>query len=88
MHGSTTPGAFSKLKLSQSAIRWFAKSRPRSREMFGIKYPILLAGMAKVSNPALAAAVTNAGGLGVIGGAIKTPEQLKKEVDRVEEFIG
>lgn len=56
-------------------------------EMFGIKYPILLAGMAKVSNPALAAAVTNAGGLGVIGGAIKTPEQLKKEVDELKSLL-
>ena len=34
----------------------------------GIKYPILLAGMAKVSNPELAAAVSNGGGLGVTGG--------------------
>ena len=37
-------------------------------ELFGIKHPILLAGMNVAAGPALAAAVTNAGGLGVIGG--------------------
>ena len=36
-------------------------------ELLGIKYPIILAGMNKAAGPKLAAAVTNAGGLGVIG---------------------
>lgn len=33
-------------------------------ELFGVKYPILLAGMNVAAGPELAAAVTNAGGLG------------------------
>lgn len=37
-------------------------------KMLGIKYPIILAGMNGVSHAELAAAVTNAGGLGTIGG--------------------
>jgi NAD(P)H-dependent flavin oxidoreductase YrpB (nitropropane dioxygenase family) len=36
-------------------------------ELLGIKYPILLAGMNVAAGPQLAAAVSNAGGLGVIG---------------------
>ena len=37
-------------------------------KLFGIKYPVILAGMNVAAGPELAAAVTNAGGLGVIGG--------------------
>ncbi len=36
--------------------------------MLQIKHPVLLAGMNVAAGPKLAAAVTNAGGLGVIGG--------------------
>jgi NAD(P)H-dependent flavin oxidoreductase YrpB (nitropropane dioxygenase family) len=50
-------------------------------KLFGIKYPILLAGMNVAAGPALAAAVTNAGGLGVIGGVGYTPDFLKKQVE-------
>jgi len=50
-------------------------------KLFGIKYPILLAGMNVAAGPALAAAVTNAGGLGVIGGVGYTPEFLRKQID-------
>ncbi|KAJ6779321.1 hypothetical protein PWT90_02504 [Aphanocladium album] len=46
-------------------------------KVLGIKHPILLAGMARVSGGPLAAAVSNAGGLGVIGGFKYTPQQLK-----------
>jgi NAD(P)H-dependent flavin oxidoreductase YrpB (nitropropane dioxygenase family) len=38
-------------------------------DYFGIKYPIVLAGMGSVAMHRLAAAVSNAGGLGVIGAA-------------------
>ncbi|CAK9070821.1 Putative monooxygenase Rv1533 [Durusdinium trenchii] len=56
-------------------------------ELFGIRYPVLLAGMAKVSNSELCAAVTNAGGLGVIGGAMKTPEQLQRDIDEIKATL-
>ncbi|KAI1635314.1 2-nitropropane dioxygenase-like protein [Biscogniauxia mediterranea] len=46
-------------------------------ELLGISHPIILAGMARTSGGALAAAVSNAGGLGVIGGFMYTPEQLR-----------
>ncbi|RYP28110.1 hypothetical protein DL767_007367 [Monosporascus sp. MG133] len=46
--------------------------------LLGIRHPIILAGMARTSGGALAAAVINAGGLGVIGGFQYTPEQLRE----------
>ncbi|KAF2716497.1 2-nitropropane dioxygenase [Polychaeton citri CBS 116435] len=46
--------------------------------LLGIQYPILLAGMARTSSAELAAAVSNAGGLGVIGGLGYTPQQLRQ----------
>ncbi|KAF8141480.1 2-nitropropane dioxygenase [Boletus edulis] len=49
-------------------------------EMFGIKHPILLAGMNVAAGPELAAAVTNAGGLGVIGGHGYTPKVLRQQI--------
>lgn len=49
-------------------------------ELLGIKHPIILAGMARTSGGPLAAAVSNAGGLGVIGGFQYTPDQLREIV--------
>lgn len=48
--------------------------------LLGIQHPIMLAGMARVSGGLLAAAVSNAGGLGVIGGFMYTPDQLREIV--------
>ena len=45
-----------------------------------IQHPILLAPMAGVSGGALAAAVTNAGGLGVIGGGYGDKDWLQREI--------
>lgn len=57
-------------------------------DMFGIEYPIFSAGMGGTVSPAgpeLAAAVSNAGGLGVIGGAFVPPEELRKQILQVRE---
>ena len=51
-------------------------------DMFGIKYPIVLAGMGYTSGPMLTAAVSNAGGLGVLGAASFTIEQLPEMIAR------
>ena len=53
----------------------------------GLKYPIMLAGMANVSNAELAAAVSNAGGLGVIGGAFMTPAKLSAMLSELKERL-
>jgi enoyl-[acyl-carrier protein] reductase II len=49
-------------------------------DLFGIDYPIVLAGMGGVSMSALVAAVSNAGGLGVIGAATLDPDGLREEI--------
>jgi len=54
----------------------------RLTDFFGIEYPILLAPMAMISGGRLAAAVTAAGGLGLIGGGYGDPEWLRSEIGR------
>lgn len=51
--------------------------RTKLCDMLGIEYPIILAGMGGVCGPTLVAAVSNAGGLGVLGAAGLTPDQLR-----------
>jgi len=52
-------------------------------ELFGIQHPIIQGGMHHVGFAELAAAVSNAGGLGIITGLTqKTPELLAKEIAR------
>ncbi len=55
-------------------------------DMFGIKYPIVAAGMGFVSGPALTAAVSNAGGLGVLGAASLTPDELREMIKRTKDL--
>lgn len=57
--------------------------------LFGIRHPILLAPMGGVSGGALAAAVTRAGGLGLIGGGYGDRAWLERELDAAgNERIG
>ncbi|GAP87279.1 putative 2-nitropropane dioxygenase [Rosellinia necatrix] len=63
------------------------KIRTPITDLFGIKHPILLAGMNVAAGPKLAAAVTNAGGLGVIGGMSYTPEMLKEQIDEMKSYL-
>ncbi len=51
--------------------------RTRICELLGIEHPIVLAGMGGASVPELVAAVSNAGGLGVLGAAVCGPNQLR-----------
>jgi nitronate monooxygenase len=55
-------------------------------DMLGIRHPILLAGMGRAATPELAAAVSNAGGLGVIGAASCGPNQLRDWIRRTREL--
>jgi len=50
-------------------------------DLFGIEHPVLLAPMAGVSGGALAAAVSRAGGLGLIGGGYGDADWLEREFD-------
>jgi NAD(P)H-dependent flavin oxidoreductase YrpB (nitropropane dioxygenase family) len=51
-----------------------------------IEFPIVLAGMREASTPALAAAVSNAGGLGVIGAAATGPKKLAASIDETRHL--
>ena len=51
-------------------------------DMLNIKYPIFQGGMAHISDAVLAAAVSNAGGLGIISAANGDPVWLEKEIDK------
>ena len=61
--------------------------KTRITELFGIEHPIIQGGMHFVGFAELAAAVSNAGGLGIITGLTqKTPELLAKEIRRCREL--
>ncbi|MCS7233232.1 MAG: enoyl-[acyl-carrier-protein] reductase FabK [Synergistetes bacterium] len=62
------------------------KFKTRVTEMLGIEYPILQGGMAWVANADLAAAVSNAGGLGIIGAGNAPADWLEKEIKRAREL--
>ena len=49
-------------------------------EMLGIKYPFIQGGMANIATGTFAAAVSNAGGLGLIGAGGMTTEMLREEI--------
>ncbi|KHK89163.1 NAD(P)H-dependent flavin oxidoreductase [Novosphingobium malaysiense] len=55
-------------------------------ELFGVKYPILNAGMGRVALPNMVAAVSNAGGLGVLGAGTAPPEQVREWIREVRSL--
>ena len=60
-------------------------SQNRICQMLRIRYPILLGGMAHVSRAPLVAAVSNAGGLGVIGSGGMPPDILVEQIAQVRK---
>ena len=55
-------------------------------ELLNIKYPIFQGGMAQISDAGLAAAVSEAGGLGVIASGNNPPEFIKAEIHKIKEL--
>ena len=55
-------------------------------ELLGIKYPIIQGGMAWVGKHNLAAAVSNAGGFGIIGAANAPAEWVRDEIRKAKEL--
>ena len=61
--------------------------KTRITELFGIEHPIIQGGMHFVGLAEMAAAVSNAGGLGIITGLTQgTPEKLEREIARCKEM--
>ena len=55
-------------------------------ELLGIEYPVIQGGMAWVAEYHLAAAVSEAGGLGLIGAASAPPEIVREQIRKVKEL--
>ena len=60
--------------------------KTRVTELFGIEYPIFQGGMAWVAEYHLAAAVSNAGGLGIIGAASAPPEVVREQIRQAKKL--
>jgi len=60
--------------------------RTRITELFGIRHPIMLAGMNCVTEPRLVSAVSNAGGLGVLATAHLAPEETRRQIKQIREL--
>ncbi len=55
-------------------------------QLFGIKHPIMLAGMNWITEPKLVSAVSNAGGLGLLAIAHLTPEEARKQIRAIRQL--
>ena len=62
------------------------KVKTRITELLGIEYPIIQGGMAWVAEYHLAAAVSNAGGLGLIGAASAPAEVVREQIRKAREL--
>ena len=61
--------------------------KTRITELFGIKYPIIAGGMHLLSRAELVAAVSNAGGLGILASTtFETKEELRKEIQKTKSL--
>ena len=60
--------------------------KTRITELLGIKHPIMLAGMAFISLPKLVAAVSNAGGIGMLNSVAYTPNQMKDVIKEIKSL--
>jgi enoyl-[acyl-carrier protein] reductase II len=56
-------------------------------QLFGIRYPIIQAGMVWASGWRLASAVSNAGGLGLLGAGSMYPEVLREHIQKCKKQL-
>jgi nitronate monooxygenase len=88
---TTASVAFRHLKQDPSAV---AAETPNTQPVFrtalcdllGIEYPILQAGMSGVATPELVAAVSAAGGLGILSGTLLPPDELRNRIRQVRKL--
>ncbi len=60
--------------------------RTRLCDILGIEYPVILAGMGGVATAELVAAVSEAGGLGIVGAASMPAEEIERQVRRIRDL--
>jgi enoyl-[acyl-carrier protein] reductase II len=58
--------------------------KTRITELLGIQHPVIQGAMSWVSFPPLVAAVSNGGGLGILGAAFMNPDQLRDNIRQVK----
>ncbi|MFA7176798.1 MAG: nitronate monooxygenase, partial [Smithellaceae bacterium] len=58
--------------------------KTRMTEMFGIRHPIMLAGMNWITEPKLVSAVCNAGGLGILAIARCNPKETRENIKQIQ----
>lgn len=61
-----------------------ARFRTSLCDLLGVEYPIVQSGMGGVAGPALAAAVSRAGGLGILGCAHLPPDEVRRRIREVK----
>jgi len=81
IESSNTPHTHTAIMTSPQQIRTV------TTDLLKITHPIMLAGMNVAAGPKLAAAVTNAGGIGVIGGVGYTPDMLREQIAELKSFL-
>jgi len=60
--------------------------KTRITEAFGIQYPIILSGMSWISVPKMVAAVSNAGGMGILSTAVLNAETTRKAIREIRAY--
>lgn len=60
--------------------------KTRITELLGIEYPIILSGMSWISVPEMVAAVSNAGGLGLLATGALNADETRKSVRKIREL--
>lgn len=60
--------------------------KTRMTDLLGIKHPVMLAGMAFISLPKLVAAVSNAGGIGMLNSVAYAPDQVREVIRQVKSL--
>ncbi len=68
------------MEIMLSLHKFREMNKNRITTLFGIRYPIIQAGMVWCSGWRLAAAVSNAGGLGLIGAGSMHPDTLREHI--------
>ncbi|HPL97436.1 MAG TPA: nitronate monooxygenase, partial [Smithellaceae bacterium] len=60
--------------------------KTKMTRMFGIKHPIMLAGMNWITEPRLVSAVSNAGGLGLLAIARCNPKETRENIRQIRDM--
>jgi nitronate monooxygenase len=81
--GNIGPTDKAERRIEQSAKPIF---RTSLCDLLSIEYPIIQAGMSGVAGPELVAAVSEAGGLGIMTGALTPPAELREKIQRIRKL--